>query len=111
MTMEWYGNQVISSVNNARKGALTMGAQVVQASAVLRAPVDTGNLRGSLTYEVGEDEARIGTNVDYAPWVESGTDRMAAQPYLRPALDENKAKIERELGLVVGKAAEAGGRK
>jgi len=56
-----------------------------------RAPVDTGRLRASITFE---DEMRsngflrlvVGSNVDYAPFVEFGTERQAAQPYLRPAL-------------------------
>lgn len=31
--------------------------------------------------------AHVGTNVEYAPYVEYGTRRMGAQPYLRPAMD------------------------
>lgn len=53
-------------------------------------PVDTGRLRSSITDEVGADAgglvARIGTNVNYAIFVELGTSRMSARPYLRPAL-------------------------
>lgn len=50
-------------------------------------PVDTGNLRASITHEVDATEkvAYIGTNVEYAPYVELGTSRQKAQPYLRPA--------------------------
>lgn len=38
-------------------------------------PVDTGNLRNSITHQVSEDgrEVYIGTNVEYAPYVELGT--------------------------------------
>ena len=38
-------------------------------------PVDTGNLRNSITHEVNEDdlEAVIGTNNEYAVYVELGT--------------------------------------
>lgn len=35
-------------------------------------PVDTGRLRSSLTQKVEEYEGRIGTNVEYAPFVEYG---------------------------------------
>lgn len=53
--------------------------------------VDTGRLRSSITYEIGESggelAARVGTNVEYAPYVEFGTRRMRAQPFLRPAID------------------------
>ena len=38
-------------------------------------PVDTGNLRNGITHQVSEDgrEVCIGTNVEYAPYVELGT--------------------------------------
>lgn len=53
-------------------------------------PVDTGRLRSSITWELGQDIqgllAVIGTNVTYAPFVELGTRKASAQPYLRPAL-------------------------
>lgn len=50
-------------------------------------PVDTGNLRNSITHKVdsAEKAAYIGTNVEYAPYVELGTYKQAAQPYLKPA--------------------------
>lgn len=52
--------------------------------------VRTGRLRSSITWQLGADEiglfAEIGTNVEYAPYVELGTDRAPPYPYLRPAL-------------------------
>jgi HK97 gp10 family phage protein len=54
------------------------------------APVDTGRLRASITHALGRDSQSIycdvGTDVEYAPYVEFGTSTQAAQPYLRPAL-------------------------
>lgn len=54
-------------------------------------PVDTGRLRSSITNEIGQDGegllAVIGTDVEYAPYVELGTSKMAAQPFLLPALE------------------------
>lgn len=54
-------------------------------------PVDTGNLRNSITHAVAssEDAVYVGTNVEYAPYVETGTRRTAAQPFLRPAATEH----------------------
>ena len=54
-------------------------------------PVDTGNLRNSITHAVesGEDAVYVGTNVEYAPYVEMGTRLTAAQPFLRPAATEH----------------------
>lgn len=50
------------------------------------APVDTGRLRNSISHARDEDSAYIGTNVEYAPYVEFGTKRQTAQPYLKPAV-------------------------
>jgi phage gpG-like protein len=51
----------------------------------------TGRLRSSITWEIGEDElgvyADIGSNVEYARFVELGTVNMpGGYPYLLPAL-------------------------
>lgn len=59
-------------------------------------PVDTGRLRNSITHEVDMKEqcAIIGSNVEYAPYVELGTSRMAARPYLRPACENHSAEYK-----------------
>jgi HK97 gp10 family phage protein len=66
---------------------------MVQNRARQLAPVDTGRLRSSIvskvTQSTGSAEAiEVGTNVEYAPYVEFGTRHMRAQPFLRPALAE-----------------------
>ena len=48
--------------------------------------VDTGRLRGSITHTTDDEYAYIGTNVEYAPYVELGASRMAARPFLRNAV-------------------------
>ena len=61
----------------------------------------TGRLRNSLTYVTNEDkeEVQIGSFVSYAPYVEYGTERMRARPFLRNAINnhlaEYKALIEK----------------
>lgn len=49
-------------------------------------PVDTGNLRNGITHQVSEDgrEVYIGTNVEYAPYVELGTGIYAESGGGRP---------------------------
>lgn len=51
-------------------------------------PVDTGRLRNSITHSVDASEQKVyvGTNVEYAAYVEMGTSRTKAQPYLQPAV-------------------------
>lgn len=52
--------------------------------------VITGRLRGSITWRLGSDAlglyADVGSAVLYAPFVELGTSRAPAYPFLRPAL-------------------------
>jgi len=55
------------------------------------AAVDTGTMRGSIGVEIGVLTATIGPTVDYAPYVEYGTSRMAPQPFMNPAADQHEA--------------------
>lgn len=61
-------------------------------------PVVTGRLRDSITNVYEKGSVYVGTNVEYAPYVELGTSKRKAKPYLRPAiedhLDEYKGIIE-----------------
>lgn len=65
------------------------------------APVDTSRLRNSITHEVDGNDVYIGSNVEYAPFVELGTSKQKARPYLKPAATEHsktyRAIVEREL--------------
>lgn len=64
-------------------------AEDIKSEAKRIVPVDTGNLRDSITVRDGIDqnEKLIGTDVHYARHVEFGTVQHSPQPYLRPALD------------------------
>ncbi len=52
--------------------------------------VDTGRLRSSIQWELREDQhglvARIGTNVEYGYYLETGLRNGRTYPFLRPAL-------------------------
>lgn len=65
--------------------------------AKLAVPVDTGRLRNSITHaQNGKDTVIVGTNVKYAPFVEMGTRKQKAQPYLKPAA-QNHAEQYRKI--------------
>lgn len=78
-------------VSDNIKAALLRGLEtcglVAEGYAKKLAPVDTGNLRNSITHDVddGESAVYIGTNVEYAPYQELGTIHIKAQPFLKPA--------------------------
>lgn len=94
-----------------------------EAYAKLACAVDTGRLRNSITHAIGTDRGKetytdnhgraynggaakaapedntvyIGTNVEYAAYVEMGTSRTKAQPFLQPAIENHKDEYIRLL--------------
>jgi len=90
---EWNGNKVIKDFDNMNFKALTESAILVESQAKALTPVDTGNLRSSITRNVTAKNAVVGTNVFYAIYVELGTRFQKAQAFLFPALTGNLRKI------------------
>ncbi len=56
--------------------------------------IDTGNLRNSISHTDDGEYAYIGTNVEYAPYVEMGTVKMPARPFLRNAVENHKEEYK-----------------
>ena len=52
--------------------------------------VDTGRLRNSISHAVDGEAAYIGSNVEYAPYLELGTKKITAHHYLKRAVTEHK---------------------
>lgn len=89
--------QVLAKLKSGIKSALEESGNLVENAAVAKCPVDTGRLRNSLTHKlVGDNKVEIGSDVEYAGYVELGTSRNPRpKKYLRPALEENEGKIKR----------------
>lgn len=61
-------------------------------------PFRTGALMRSITTErIGDGEYKVGSSLVYAPFVEFGTSKMRAQPYLRPAVETVFASLPSEV--------------
>ena len=107
--------EVLAAMKSAKARALEMCGMKAEEYAKKLAPVDTGALRNSITHKgVGEDEY-IGTDNEYAAYVELGTGKYypggrntpwmyqdikgnwhktsgsKAQPYLKPAVADHTA--------------------
>lgn len=74
--------------------ALTAIGATAEGHAKDYCPVDTGRLRNSISNTHDEDSAYIGTNVEYAAYVELGTSRRGAKPYLKPAVTQHTAEYK-----------------
>jgi HK97 gp10 family phage protein len=89
------------------RNAVLSGARVIASATKARAPVgEDGLLKRSIrTFEDRTENssgtkrmAYAGTRLYYAYWVEYGTVHMSAQPFLRPAIDENFTEISNRMG-------------
>ena len=88
--------------------ALDKAALLVLRRAKQKAPVDTGALRANIFSDhPSPDEADVVSPMEYSIYQEMGTYKMAAQPYMRPALDESQDQIEELLGHEVIVTVEA----
>ena len=117
--------EMLDKAGNTEKyqEALGQACALVERSANEKAPKDTGALRGSIASEVQGLEGVVFTPLEYAPYVEYGTGLFAEnggrqdvpwhykddkgewhttsgqhpQPFMRPALEENREEIIRML--------------
>jgi HK97 gp10 family phage protein len=107
--------RILKLIKQRQKNALEAVGAFIEKEAERICPKDTYNLSASITYATvdnvsrvrspakqstavskpeDDDAVRIGTKVKYAPYVEYGTYKMSAQPYLRPAVLDNKKRIK-----------------
>ena len=115
--------QRLDNIADIQKLNLALGraCALVERSAKQKAPKDTGELRRSISSKVENLEGVVFTPLEYAPYVEYGTGLFAEnggrtqvpwsyqddsgewhstsgqkpQPFMRPALDENREQIIR----------------
>ena len=87
--------QALSGLKAAKERALEIIGGKAETYAKQLCPVDTGNLRNSITHKQADENTEvIGTSVEYAPYVELGTRKSKAQPYLRPAAENHSAEYK-----------------
>ena len=97
----------LSEIEQATRRALEIIGGKAETYAKQLCPVDTGNLRNSITHrQVDAQTEAVGTNVEYAPYVEFGHHTtsgsfVAPRAFLVPALenhvDEYASIIKSEL--------------
>lgn len=88
VTFKDYSKEVLSAEKDAVSRALAAVGVKWQQNVTPLIPVDTGRLRASMKYEVqeGQKQVIVGSDVEYASYVELGTKRQKAKPYLKPSI-------------------------
>ena len=85
-------------MDDAKRVVRHNGAELQQ-KAQRNSPVDSGDLKRSIGLEIVDDglAAEVEPTMNYASYVEYGTRKMAAQPYMRPAFNEQSAKFKSDM--------------
>lgn len=99
LTMKLKSNANMKDVKQIVKqntAELTQGAQ-------RKAPVDTGNLRRSITMDLSDGglTGKVKPTADYAPYLEYGTRFQSTQPFMRPAFNKQKAQFKSDMDKLV----------
>ncbi len=86
---------------DAVKRVVRKNGSELQKKAMRNARVDTGTLKRSIGLGITDTTAVVEATAEYAPYVEFGTRRMEAQPYLGPAFNEQKEKFKSDMSKLV----------
>ena len=105
VTFKSYAKDVLSAEQKAKQMALWIIGGKAESYAKKLCPVDTGRLRNSITHQQYDEHTEvIGSNLSYAPYVELGTHKQKAQPYLRPAAENHSAESKEIIKAVMSNA-------
>ena len=95
-------NTVVQSINQGAKSGVVYEKynprRTHRSSAAGEPPAtDTGYLVSNIFTNIDADGlgASVESRADYSSFLEFGTSKMAARPFMQPALEENKPKIRR----------------
>lgn len=87
--------EVLLEVGNRVDVILEEMAADALAEAKRLVPVRTGDLKRSIVVEIRGRRIILGSDLHYAPYVEMGTPKAAARPFLRPAIELITQKLRR----------------
>lgn len=101
-------NTAVDSILQGAKSGVTYSLynprRTHTASAAGEPPAsDTGFLASNITTVIDGDGlgASVESRADYSTFLEFGTTKMAARPFMHPAVEENRPKIRRLAGQMV----------
>lgn len=88
-------DKFLSEMARKKKLALEAIGMTAETYAKKDTPVDTGRLRNSIAHAVDENSAYIGTNVEYAPYIELGSRGRSAVHMLKRAATEHSDEYKK----------------
>ena len=96
-TMKDNTDEVLSALEKAKKRGLEAIGLTAEGHAKKITPVDTGRLqlRNSISHATDDEAAYIGTNVEYAPYVELGARGRKGKHMLQRAATDHTDEYKR----------------
>lgn len=112
--IHWFGDEILEKIKNATDDAWWEALGVIEEAAIANAKPHrkTGQLEKSIyrvtnkrsNYEKiarlqkaevkpGKGEAAVGASAQHSHFLELGTSKQSASPFIRPAFDANKDKV------------------
>ena len=97
MSVEFKDNskEILAALEKAKKRGLEAIGLAAEGHAKKITPVDTGRLRNSISHATDDEAAYIGTNVEYAPYVELGAQGRKPVHMLKRAATEHTDEYKR----------------
>ena len=94
------------TMDDVKKVVRTNGSQMqrkMQANADFKMGYQTGQTKRSIGLEIYDQglTAEVAPTTDYSPYLEHGTRFMQAQPFVKPAYNEQKEKFKRDMEKLV----------
>ena len=88
-------DDVLAALEKAKSRGLEAIGLTAEGHAKKETPVDTGRLRNSISHATDDEAAYIGTNVEYAPYVELGARGRKGVHMLQRASTEHTDEYKR----------------
>ena len=88
-------DEVLAALKRSKKRGLEAIGLTAEGHAKNETPVDTGRLRNSINHATDDEAAYIGTNVEYAPYVELGARGRQGKHMLQRAASEHTDEYRR----------------
>ena len=104
--------EIAAALPEKTKVVVAKVARDIEADAKNVVPVDTGNLKNSIDVEFADDGliAIVAPHTEYAAFVEFGTRRMSAYPYMTPAAERNRPAFIAAMKQMLKEVTEREGR-
>jgi HK97 gp10 family phage protein len=101
--IEQMGRRIESGVKDK---ALKEGAEFIQEEIIVNAPERTGKLKENIVVsDVEGDQIHVGPDQQgtafYGHFLEFGTSKMSAQPFMAPTLENNKDAVQEKMADVI----------